>query len=343
MAQEDTLDKIFHVIGIPLEDLVDTDYEEPQLNSNVSLLICKPTEDPVIDLESRHKPPPKSPLDPNKRGKVGAGRPAGRKNKNNLRSSANLNSEDESGSDASWNSSISSNSSVTSNDGNYLKPTKTTANRKGGKRTVVKVPKNWPAMMQKVNLMQNYEFEFVSGTSCRVYNVKNPTGKVYHCQIPSPAGLFVCDCPDYLKKSKYAATKVTKNCKHIVALLLKMGVPKQNMLLYNTVLNESLKESVGQYKLPVSRTSTSQAPGTVVENTAGPSGYKPPTGSLVQHEYHSFREAKLAIDRVRCKYSFNIYPKGRGRASLCGGKHKISLTKLQPCVCLLYTSDAADE
>ena len=28
----------------------------------------------------------------------------------------------------------------------------------------------------------------------------------------------------------------------------------------------------------------------------------------------------------------NIYPKGRGRASLCAAKHKIALTKLQPCV-----------
>ena len=60
IAQEDTLDQIFHSIGIPLEDLVDSEYVEPQLDSNVNLLICKTTVEQVeVDLESRHKPPPK--------------------------------------------------------------------------------------------------------------------------------------------------------------------------------------------------------------------------------------------------------------------------------------------
>ena len=192
--------------------------------------------------------------------------------------------------------------------------------------------------MQKVNLMDNYDFQFVRGTSHRVFTVRNPTGKVYNCQIPSVDGLFVCDCPDYIKKSKYPATNVTKNFKHIVRLLLKMGVPKQNMLLYNTVLNKALQHSLGQYALPAEcSTSSSRAPGSggtvgsVDSPRPGPSGNKQ-TASQVQHEYGSFREAKVAIDRVRCKYLCNIYPKGRGRASLCAGKHKIALTKLQPCV-----------
>ena len=195
--------------------------------------------------------------------------------------------------------------------------------------------------------MVNYDYQYVRGTSQRVYTVRNPTGKVYNCQIPSVDGLFVCDCPDYIKKSKYPATNVTKNCKHIVGLLIKMGVPKQNMLLFNTVLNDKLKHSLGQYALPAEgSTSGSKAAGS--GGTVGSEGSPRPgpsvgsrrpgpivnkqTASQVQHEYVSFREAKLAIDKVRCKYLCNIYPKGRGRASLCAAKHKIALTKLQPCV-----------